>query len=203
LQSLLKNQGKNMQLTFKKIIGLSLFAMTAVTASAAEPIVKPTSSVLLLISPHDYNYSAHIGTPYYSYWFEQGPIVEPIAFKALQAKASELAMCTGNETASSIVRIKPYLFFNLQLGVYHSKLEATVYSGGGSELGRYVGEAQQLGSINSDASVKYSLNKVYALAMQDLMTKLEIKALPANAKAEAMLPCRLIAGQAEARFSFY
>jgi hypothetical protein len=194
-----------MQLSFKKIAGLSLLAMTAVSASAsaAVPVVEPNPSVLLLISPHDYKYSAHIGTPYYSYWFEQGPIVEPIAFKALQAKEPELAMCTGNEKASSIVRIKPYLFFNLQLGVYHSKLEATVYSGCGSKLGRYVGEAQQLGVINSDAGIKYSLNKVYALAMQDLMTKLEINPLATTAKAETMLPCRLIAGQAEAKFSFY
>lgn len=194
-----------MQLSFKKIASLSLLVMTtlSVGVAVAEPVVKAKDNILLLISPYDYKYSAHIGIPYYSYWFEQGPIVEPIAFKALQAQESGLAMCTGNETANTVIRIKPYLFFNLQLSVYHSKLEATVYSGSGSELGHYVGEAQQMGMITGDASVKYNLNKVYTLAMQDLMTKLEIKPLASVVKTESMLPCRLIAGQAEARFGFY
>lgn len=194
-----------MQLSFKTITGLSLLSLTALSGvvTAAETAIEPASSVLLLISPHDYKYSVHIGIPYYNYWFEQGQIVEPIAFKALQAKHSMLKMCTGNETASTVIRIKPYLFFNLQLSVYHSKLEATVYSGSGSELGSYVGEAQQTGAINGDASVKYNLNKVYALAMQDLMTKLKIEPLAGSANTQTMLPCRLIAGQAEAKFSFY
>lgn len=194
-----------MKLSFKTLASLSLLSLTALSGGvvAAESVAAPASSVLLLISPHDYKYSAHIGVPYYSYWFEQGPIVEPIAFKALQAKDGTLKMCTGNETANSIIRIKPYIFFNLQLGVYHSKLEATLYSGDGSERGRYVGEAQQMGVINGDSSVKYNLNKVYTLAMQDLMKKLDVKSLAGTAKTETMLPCRLIAGQAEARFSFY
>lgn len=194
-----------MKLSFKTIAGLGLLTGATLSGSAvaAEPIVEPASSILLLISPHDYKYSVHIGAPYYNYWFEQGPIVAPIAFKALQAQDAALAMCTGNETANTIIRIKPYLFFNLQLSVYHSKLEATLYSGGGSELASYVGEAQQMGVINGEASVHYNLNKVYALAMQDLMTKLDLKSLASMAKTETMLPCRLIAGQAEARFSFY
>lgn len=194
-----------MKLSFKKWLGLGVLSLAAHGGGvvAGESVAAPASSVLLLISPHDYKYSAHIGVPYYSYWFEQGPIVEPIAFKALQAEDSTLKMCTGNETANNIIRIKPYIFFNLQLGVYHSKLEATLYSGDGSERGRYVGEAQQMGVINGEASVKYNLNKVYTRAMQDLMTKLDVKSLAGTAKTETMLPCRLIAGQAEARFSFY
>jgi hypothetical protein len=194
-----------MKLSFKTLASLSLLSLTALSGGvvAAESVAAPASRVLLLISPHDYKYSAHIGVPYYSYWFEQGPIVEPIAFEALQAMDGTLQMCTGNETANSIIRIKPYIFFNLQLGVYHSKLEATLYSGDGSERGRYVGEAQQMGVINGESSVKYNLNKVYTLAMQDLMTKLDVKTLADAAKTETMLPCRLIAGQAEARFSFY
>jgi len=194
-----------MELSFKTLASLSVLSMSVLSGgvNAADAVAVPASSVLFLISPHDYKYSAHIGVPYYSYWFEQGPIVEPIAFKALQAEDISLKMCTGNETANSIIRIKPYIFFNLQLGVYHSKLEATLYSGDGSERGRYVGEAQQMGSINGLASVKYSLNKVYTRAMQDLMTKLDVKSLAATAMTATMLPCRLIAGQTEARFSFY
>lgn len=199
-----------MKLSFKTLARLSVLSISVLSISvlsagvnAADSVAAPASSVLLLISPHDYKYSAHIGVPYYSYWFEQGPIVEPIAFKALQAEDSALKMCTGNETANSIIRIKPYILFNLQLGVYHSKLEATLYSGDGSERGRYVGEAQQIGAINSWPSVKYNLNKVYTRAMQDLMTKLDVKSLAGTARTETTLPCRLIAGQAEARFSFY
>ena len=92
------------------------------------------TNTLLYISPNDYNYSVHLLHPYYDYWFEQGPLIEPIALQALKAKDSDLSICKANETANTIIRIKPNLFYNPQLRVYHSKLVATVYSGSGHLL---------------------------------------------------------------------
>jgi len=112
-------------------------------------------------------------------------------------------VCNANETADTIIRIKPYLFYNPQLRVYHSKLEATVYSGSGHVLGTYVGEAQQLGFTSVDNGINYHLNKVYTLAMQDLMTKLVINPKPKSAKDETKLPCGLIGAQVEPKINFY
>ena len=146
--------------------------------------------------------------PYYDYWFEQGPLVEPIALKALKAKNGELGLCKANETADTVIRVKPNLFYNPQLRVYHSKLVATVFSGSGNVLGTYVGEAQQQGSNSVDTGITNSLNKVYTLAMQDLMAKLKINVMVDNTKTNSAstdnkLPCGLIGAQMESQINFY
>ena len=183
----------------KKIASLILFASLSVSVSAAEFNTKS----LLYISSNDYNYSVHLLAPYYDYWFAQGPMIEPIALKALQEKYSEIALCQANETAETIIRIKPSVFYNPQMHVYHSKLVATVFSGKGDVLGSYVGEAQQLGFTSFDNGTNYHLKKVYGLAMQDLMTKLSINPLPDSAKSDAKLPCGLIGAQNDTKISFY
>jgi hypothetical protein len=189
-----------MRCTFKNIVILffsTIFAAVSVQAADSK------SSVLLYISPNDYNYSVHLLHPYYDYWFEQGPLVAPIALDALKAKLGAVAMCTANETADTIIKIKPHLFYNPQLRVYHSKLVATVYSGSGNLLGRYVGEAQQQGFNSVDTVIKYHLNKVYALAMQELIKKLQSNQFAEKSEPQKNLPCGMIGGQEDTKINFY
>jgi hypothetical protein len=184
----------------KKIASVMLFACLSASVYAAESNTK----TLLYISPNDYNYSVHLLAPYYNdYWFAQGPLLEPIALKALQEKQGEVALCQANETADTIIRIKPSVFYNPQMHVYHSKLVATVFSGRGDVLGSYVGEAQQLGFTSFDNGTKYHLNKVYGLAMLNLMTKLTINSSTEGARSESKLPCGLIGAQNDPKISFY
>lgn len=165
--------------------------------------VEARANTLLYISPNDYNYSVHLLHPYYDYWFEQGPLVEPIARQALQAKYADIALCKANETADNIIRIKPSLFYNPQMRVYHSRLVATIFSGGGNVLGTYVGEAQQLGATSVDVGTKLHLKRSYRLAMQDLMTKLQIDPVAGGVKSENKLPCGIIGGQEESKINYY
>ena len=190
-----------MNLSKKRTTLLFAIAMLSATGSAFAADAKP--STLLYISPNDYNYSVHLLHPYYNYWFTQGPIVEPIAFQALSKKYSTLAMCKNNETAESIIRIKPSLFYNPQSRVYYGKLEATVYSGSGNVLGKYIGEAQQQGYMSVDVGIPLHLNKVYSKAMQILMTKLDAMQVPTLEKSITMLPCGLIASQTEQKIDYY
>lgn len=162
---------------------------------------KPTT--LLYISPNDYNYSVHLISPYEGYWVEQGPLIEPIALKALQAAYGDASLCTGNETANRIIRIKPNVFYNSQVHLYYSKLVATVFSGKGNVVGTYVGHAKQLGFSNFGEGTKYHLNQVYSLAMEDLMTKLNASSIPESTVSENNLPCGLIGGQNDPKVSFY
>ena len=186
--------------TFKH---LATLFFTVITVSANVQAAESKSNTLLYISPSDYKYSVHLLHPYYDYWFEQGPLVAPIALAALKAKLGDVDLCKANETADTIIRIKPYLFYNPQLRVYHSKLVATVYSGGGNVLGSYVGKAQQQGFNSVDVGIKLHLNKVYTLAMQDLMIKLQVNQLPGSSRAETKLPCGIVGAQEEAKFNFY
>lgn len=191
--------------TFKNMAckNIACLFFTAFTLSANVQAAESNFKALLYISADDYKYSVHLLHPYYNYWFEQGPLVEPIALAALKATLGDVERCKANETADIIIRIKPHLFYNPQLRVYHSKLEATVYSGGGNVLGSYVGKAQQQGFNSVDMGIRLHLNKVYTLAMQDLMMKLQVNQLPESLKAEAKLHCGIIGAQAPAQFNFY
>ncbi len=184
-----------------RIITSLLIAMLAISTNsqAAEPQAK----TLLYISPNDYNYSVHLLHPYYDYWFEQGPLVQPVALAALKEKFGDVGLCKANEMADTIIKIKPYLFYNPQLQVYHSKLVATVYSGNGHLYGTYVGEAQQQGFISVDIGTKSHITKAYAAAMQQLMTKLPLNQAAVEAKLETKLPCAMIGAQGEARVNLY
>ncbi len=184
-----------------KVITYLFVGVMSLSANVQAEGVK--SNTLLYISPNDYNYSVHLLHPYYDYWFEQGPLVAPIALDALKAKLGAVAMCTANETADTIIKIKPHLFYNPQLRVYHSKLVATVYSGSGNLLGRYVGEAQQQGFNSVDTVIKYHLNKVYGLAMQELIKKLQLNQFAENSEPQKNLPCGMIGAQEDSKINFY
>jgi len=190
-----------MKVLLNKIYMLSFFAVISVITSAYA--TESRANTLLYISPYDYNYSVRLLHPYYDYWFAQGPIVEPIALKMLKNQDSMLALCTSNETADTIIRIKPSLFYNPQMRVYHSRVVATVYSGAGNMLGTYTGEAQQQGFTSVDNGIQLHLNKAYTSAIQDLMTKLKSVQLSESSKAEAKLPCGIIGAQVEPKMSFY
>ena len=173
-------------------------------AQAVEATTVSKAKTLLYISPAEYNYSVRLLHPYYDYWFTQGPIVAPIAEAALKAKEADTQLCTANETADEIIRVKPSLFYNPQLRVFHSKLVATVYAGNGNQLATYTGEGQQQGFMAVDHAITMHLNKAYQAAMDDLMTKLAKRELtPQVTSASQYLPCGLIGAQAEPRVSFY
>jgi len=190
-----------MELSLKTNFYWSMFAVATVATSlyAAES----KANTLLYISPNDYNHSVYLSHTYYGYWFEQGPLVESIAFQALKVIDSGVALCKANETSDTVIRINPSIFYNWQMGVYHSRLVATVYSGNGNLLGTYSGEAQQRGFLGGDTVTPYYLTKVYTSAMQNLMTKLKINPALDNEKAGNRLPCGLIGAQPEPKFSFY
>lgn len=181
----------------------SLFlGLLLVPLSMPAQAVEAKSGTLLYISPLEYSHSVRLLSPYYDYWFEQGPIVEPIALAALNKRGDAVTMCKNNETADTIVRLKPFLFYNPQMQVYHSKVEATVYSGSGDVLGTYVGEAQQMGYNSINTATRFHIEKVYNKAMNNLVAKLDLKPSATTAGTQK-LPCGIIGNQNQPVFNFY
>lgn len=193
-----------MKTLLKTIAALSILANTFIAGNAYADESK--ASTLLYISPLEYNHSVQLLTPYDDgYWFEQGPLVEPIAFAALKAQASDLAMCNGSETADTIIKVKPYMFYNPWPGTYFATLVATVYSAGGEALGVYTGESKHSapGPSLLKIAVPSNLSISYELAMADLMTKLKIKPMTERKKVETVLPCGIIGSQLEPRYTIH
>lgn len=183
-------------------ISSKIIPTLAATLLTCAPVAS-IASTLLYISPSEYQYSAHLSHPYDSYWFEQGPLVEPIAFEALKDLDPNVAMCTANETADTIIHITPRVFYNPTLRIYYGTLIADVYTGAGDFAGTFSGEAQQLGvSYDFSIGTEDSLKQVYTLAMQDLMGKLEINSAETIPR-EKQIPCGMMERNTKPRFYLY
>jgi len=190
---------------FKKMALLSILVNIVIAGNvyAAEELKAKT---LMYISPLEYNNSVQLLTPYHDgYWFEQGPLVEPVAFAALKAQESDLAMCNSGETADTIIKIKPYLFYNPWPGIYYATLVATVYAADGESLGVYTGKGKHIapGPALLRITVPSNISRSYELAMEDLMSKLKIKPMAERKKVATVLPCGIIGSQLEPRFNIH
>ncbi len=159
--------------------------------------VEVKNNTLLYISPTYYQHSLRLLHPFYDYWFEQGPLLEPIALHALQAQDASMQVCQSGQTANRIIRITPNIFYNPQMRVYHSQIQANVYSGGGSLLGTYVGKATQQGNNSVDNGLQNHLKSAYALAMQDLMHKINLNHTASETDSETKISCTIIGAQVE------
>lgn len=183
-----------------KLVALvsAVFSSLAMHANA----VAASSNTLIYISPTHYEHSVRLLHPFYNYWFKQGPIVEPIVLNALQTGDSNMAICSVGEKASKVVRITPKMFYNPQLRVYHSEMQATVFAGDGTKLGRYVGTAQQPGFVSVDHGLQRHMKQAYQLAMNDLMEKIDLSTDGAVVS-EVKLPCNIVGAQIEPKINFY
>jgi len=187
----------------KKLLSLPSIFLAGIFLSFQANAVEVKNNTLLYISPSYYQHSVRLLHPYYDYWFAQGPILEPIALQALQAQDASLQLCQAGQTANRIIRITPNIFYNPQMRVYHSQIEANVYSGGGSLLGSYVGKATQQGNNSVDNGLQNHLKSAYTLAMQDLMHKINLNQKASETDSEVKLSCSIIGAQVEPKINLY
>jgi hypothetical protein len=185
----------------KQITKIVFSLAVLVFVSGAQAAVTKDDT-LVYISPTHYQHSVRLLHPFYNYWFEQGPLVEPIALKALQASHANLSLCHSGQKAETIVSIEPRIFYNPQMRVYHSELIATVYSGGGTKVGTYVGHAQQQGNMSVDHGLQGHIQQAYRSAMDDLMGKIKLAQHGATGT-EVKLPCNVVGAQYQPNISYY
>jgi len=187
----------------KKLLCLASALMGGFFLSFQANAVEVKNNTLLYISPTYYQHSVRLLHPFYDYWFTQGPLVEPIALQALQAQDPNLQLCQAGKTAHRVIRITPNIFYNPQMRVYYSQIDANVYSGGGSLLGTYVGKASQQGNMSVDNGLQNHLKSAYALAMQDLMKKINMNPNAIETDSEVKLSCSIIGAQVEPKINVY
>lgn len=166
-----------------------LSGMTAATAAEAQEAGQP--KMLVYISPQDYQHSIKLWHYYDDYWYEQGPVIEPVAMEALSAEYGNVQMCRGNYTGNVLLWIKPRMYYNPQLQVFYGEVTADVFSGQGEAMGSYKGEARKYGFL--DVYPEQQVEAAYKMAMQNLMVKLKansalqatISGMPASDTKEA------------------
>jgi hypothetical protein len=161
---------KRCQITYAIFLICTLLGVaTAARAEEAEP-----AKMLVYISPQDYEHPIKLWHYYYSYWFDQGPAVQPVAIEMLRAEYGDVKMCEGNTLGRALVWIKPRMYYNPQLEVFYGEVTANFFSGNGKVLGTYTGDSRHRGFLN--VYPERQIEAAYKEAMQNLMTK--IKANP-------------------------
>ena len=130
------------------------------------------ANMLLYIQPIEYTNSINVMNYYSkSYWFEQGPVVEPLALKQFSAAFSPVTMCEVGRSAKMIVWLQPTMFYNPQLQIFHGQITANVYTGKGELKSSYVGKSKVHGFV--DIKPEKWIEKSYELAIGKVVTKIK------------------------------
>lgn len=154
----------------KQVVNMLLGALLGAVVFTVN--ATPNSVMQVYISPEEYTNPIHLQFPWGDQeWVSQGQIVEPIAAKSLQEAFGAVQICQGTQTSSSLMWLRPSLFFNPQVGVYYGTMTAYIYDGNGKPINKYVGESNVQGSFYFKR--QENIHQSYRLAMQNLVAKLK------------------------------
>lgn len=154
--------------------GFADFGFAANQAQAGENAggSSAVANMLLYIQPVEYTNSINVMNHFSkAYWFEQGPVVEPVALKQFNAAFSPVTMCEVGRSAKMIVWLQPRMFYNPQLQVFHGQITANVYTGKGELKSSYVGKSKVHGFI--DIKPEIWIEKSYEQAMSKVVNKIK------------------------------
>jgi hypothetical protein len=163
-------------------LGIYLLSVMMPVSAQAAP-----ANMLVYIHPQEYSHSLKLWHYYYDYWFEQGPVVEPLAISMLSEAYGDVKMCNPGSDGRSLLWIKPRMYYNPQMKYFYGEITATAFTSKGEELASYVGEAKKEGFL--DILPGKQVQVVYQMAMQDLLTKMredqQLQTLAANGEGNA------------------
>ncbi len=189
------NKLKLNMLSLKKL-GLNKWSLLCLLVLSANVQAENTAKLLVYIHPQEYSNSIKLWQYYQDYWFNQGPVVEEVAKDLLGKAFHDVGMCDSNQRASNtLVWLRPRMFYNPEMQMYHSKLTAVVYEASGKPIATYEGVGVKHGYL--DVFPAKQVKATYALAMNDLVQKMQADpALAANldkpVTTDNATPCSLV-----------
>ncbi len=180
----------------------NIFAALLATSMLASPVLyaeetATSAKMLMYIHPQEYNSSVKLWQYYRDYWFTQGPIVEDAALRVMGKEFGDAAMCDSNQIASNVlVWLRPKIFYNPQMQMYHGKITAVAYTASGKPIATYVGEASKRGFL--DVQAEKQIKEVYDNTMLAVADKMKADSnllaamnTPAVAN-ETKTPCSMV-----------
>ena len=177
------------------VLGIYLLSAIMPAVAHAAP-----ANMLVHIHPQEYTHPIKLWHYYFDYWFEQGPVVEPIAISMLTEAYGDVKMCAPGSEGRVLLWIKPRMYYNPQMKYFYAEIHATAFTSKGEALASYIGEAKKEGFL--DILPGKQVPVVYQMAMQDLLTKMredqQLQTLAANGEgnADAATVCATLASHA-------
>ncbi len=152
--------------TYFRRLAFAVMLMVLPLTSQATP-----ANMLIYIHPNEYKHPLKLWHFYYDYWFEQGPVVEPLARNMLAEAFGEVGMCGAVNEARSLVWIQPRIYYNPHMTIFYAEIRASVYTSRGEPVATYLGEAKKHGFL--DVVPQTRIEAVYQEAMQNLVANMQ------------------------------
>ena len=128
--------------------------------------------LLIYIQPQEYEHPVKLWQYFREYWVNQGENVELAAKEVLGASYGEVEMCDASQQSGQVlVWLRPRIFYNPQLQVFHSKITAMTYTADGKPIETYVAETSKFGYL--DIKPELQVKQIYAQSMQIIADKMQ------------------------------
>lgn len=133
-------------------------------------VLAAPANMLIYIHPQEYKHPLKLWHFYSDYWYEQGPVVEPLAKDMLAQAFGETGMCGVVNEARSLVWLQPRMYYNPHMTTFYGEIRASVYTSDGQPVASYLGEAQRTGFL--DVMPRSQIETVYRMSMQNLIANM-------------------------------
>ena len=185
-----------MNMNVRSIACIALAASSLLAIAPVNALEADTAKMLVYIQPQEYTNSVKLWQYYRDYWYQQGPPVEAAATQVLSKEFGSVGMCDSNQVpTNTLVWLRPRMFYNPQMQVYHGKITAVAYTASGKPIATYVGESSKPGFL--DVGPEQKVKEVYQQAMQIVADKMKAdktlqSALADTSATENKTPCALV-----------
>lgn len=94
-----------------------------------------------------------------------------MALETLAPLFSSVGMCEENMAADVVIWLRPRMFYNPHMTMFHGSVLAQAYGGSGKPLASYRGSAQHSGYL--DVVPAAQVSATYRLAMADVLRQMQ------------------------------
>lgn len=136
-----------------------------------------TPALVIQVPDTFYQHPVRLLHPYANYWHNRGESVDKVSASAFQSRHYTTSSCKADANGQALVVIEPNMFYNPQMGVFHSQITARVYTkaSADSALGKPLltakGEGQSRGWVTYN--VENFAQKSYQQAFDQVILQLQ------------------------------
>jgi hypothetical protein len=89
----------------------------------------PANPALVIQVPDTfYEHPVRLLNPYANYWHNRGEAADRVSLQTFQARQYSATSCKADAKGQALVVIEPNLFYNPQMGIFHTEITAKVYT---------------------------------------------------------------------------
>lgn len=133
-------------------------------------------SLVIQVPESFYQHPVRLLNPYHVYWHNRAEAAEKAGLSAFQAQNYHTVSCEAEAKGQALVVIEPNMFYNPQMGVFHSEITAKVYTqpAADSALGKPLMTIKGLGqsrgwlTYNVDAVTSKSYQQAFNQVIEQL-----------------------------------